>query len=138
VVTDRDGSDLRVDELEKARFYDHWRGDFRLIKDIGVHYVRFGPQYYRAHLGRGKYDWKFADDTFAELSRLRIKPIGGLVPFRSARPDWELPESGMAGLFAQYARAFAERYEWVKLFTPVNENSSTPRFPRKTAGGTNG
>src|ERR1051326_8835209 len=67
VITARDGTDLRVDELEKTRFYDQWRQDFQLVKEIGVKYLRYGPQYYRAHLGKRKYDWSFADETFAEL-----------------------------------------------------------------------
>jgi hypothetical protein len=62
------------------------------------------------HLAPGRYDWSFADQALAELQRLGIKPIVDLFQ----NEDW--PE-----LFAEYARAFAERYGWVRFFTPVNE-----------------
>jgi len=121
VITGPDGRDRRMDEFEKTGFYTHWRGDLRLAVDLGVRYVRFGPQYYTTHCGPGKYDWSFADHTLAELRSLGLIPIADLCHF--GVPDWignfqnpEWPE-----LFAQYARAFALRYEWIQLFTPVNE-----------------
>ncbi len=38
-------------------------------------------------------------------------------------PDWigGFQDEGWSRLFAEYARAFAERYPWVRLYTPVNE-----------------
>ena len=39
--------------------------DFRLVQELGVDYLRYGPPYYRTHLGPGRYDWAFADETAA-------------------------------------------------------------------------
>src|SRR5690348_4987621 len=78
VVTGKDGGDLRVDEMAKCRHYELWREDFRLVKETGIEYLRYGPPYYRDHVAPGRYDWDFADRTFAELRRLAIYPIADL------------------------------------------------------------
>lgn len=116
-----DGSEKRVDELEKTDFYNRWREDFSLVKDLKIEYLRYGSPYYKTHLAPDKYDWDFSDETFAELKKLGIVPIADLCHF--GVPDWignfqnpDFPER-----FATYARAFAERYRWVRFYTPVNE-----------------
>ena len=121
VIQGRDGRPTRVDEMEKARHYDCWKQDFALVRELRLEYLRYGPPYYRTHLGPGKYDWSFTDDTFAEMSRLGITPIADLCHF--GVPDWvgDFQNPDWPKLFAEYARAFAERYPWVRLYTPVNE-----------------
>ncbi len=123
-----DGKTMRVDEMEKCGHYKQWREDFQLAEALGVSHLRYGPQYYRAHVGPGKYDWDFADETFAWLEGSALTPIADLCHF--GVPDWienfqneEWPE-----LFAEYARAFAERYNWVRYYTPVNEIFITATF----------
>jgi beta-glucosidase/6-phospho-beta-glucosidase/beta-galactosidase len=112
---------VRVDEMEKCGHYTHWKRDFELVQELGVGYLRYGPPLHRVWLGRGRYDWSFVDQTYADLYARDIVPITDLCHF--GVPDWvgnfqnpEFPE-----LFAEYARAFAERYPWVQLYTPVNE-----------------
>ena len=34
----------RVDEMEKCGFYKHWRTDFQLVEDLGITFLRYGPQ----------------------------------------------------------------------------------------------
>lgn len=121
VITGKDGRDLRVDELERTGFYRHWKDDLRLARDIGIGYLRIGPQYYRAHCAPKRYDWSFPDEVFAELRRLGLTPIVDLCHF--GVPDWAggFQNPDWPELFAAYARAFAERYDWIELFTPVNE-----------------
>lgn len=116
-----DGRIKRVDEMEKTRHYEHWRDDFRLVKELGIEYLRYGPPYHRTHTGPGRYDWDFADETFDALKEMEITPIADLCHF--GVPDWagnfQNPE--WPRLFAEYAGAFAQRYPWVRLYTPVNE-----------------
>lgn len=121
VVTAKDGRDLRVDEMAKCRHYDEWKRDFQLVKDLGIRHLRYGPPYYSTHTGPGRYDWSFADKTFAELRRLEIIPIADLCHF--GVPDWigSSQNPDFPRLFAEYAGAFAERFPWVSLYTPVNE-----------------
>jgi beta-glucosidase/6-phospho-beta-glucosidase/beta-galactosidase len=68
-----------------------------------------------------KYDWEFADLTFHELKRQELVPIVDLCHF--GVPDWigDFQNPEFAELFAGYAAAFAERFPWVQLYTPVNE-----------------
>ena len=115
------GGKTRIDELESCGHYTHWKRDFALVKEIGLEFLRYGPPLHKCWLAPGKYDWDFADETFAELHRLNIVPIVDLCHF--GVPDWignfQNPDFG--NLFADYARAFAMRFPWVQLYTPVNE-----------------
>jgi beta-glucosidase/6-phospho-beta-glucosidase/beta-galactosidase len=120
-IAGKKGGPERVDELEKCRFYENWKKDFSLVRQLGIEYLRYGPQYYRVHQAPGKYDWDFADETFEDLRRLGITPIADLCHF--GVPDWigNFQNTEWPALFAQYAQAFARRFPWVRLFTPVNE-----------------
>lgn len=128
VVTGRHGQSHRVDEMAKAYHYDRWREDFALVRELGIEYLRYGTPYYRDHLGPGRYDWSFADETFAELDRLGITPIADLCHF--GVPDWvgNFQNPDWPELFAEYAAAFASRYPSVRFFTPVNEIFITATF----------
>ena len=116
-----DGEIARVDEMAKCGHYQRWREDFQLVHELGLENLRYGPPYYRTHLGPGSYDWSFADETFNELKKLNINPIVDLCHF--GVPDWignfQNPE--WPALFAEYARTFAARFPWVRFYTPVNE-----------------
>ncbi len=117
-----DGTIKRVDEMAKTGHYGHWREDFELVRELGIPYLRYGPPYYKTHLGPGKYDWSFADDTFQALRQLRIQPIVDLCHF--GMPDWlgnSFQNPDFPRYFAEYARAFTQRYPWVRRYTPVNE-----------------
>ena len=117
----RNGQTKRVDELEKTRHYQRWRDDFQLLKELGIDYLRYGPPYFSTHKGPGKYDWSFADETFPVLLDQGVTPIVDLCHF--GVPDWigDFQNPDWPKLFAQYARAFAERFPWVRFYTPVNE-----------------
>ncbi|WP_207540288.1 family 1 glycosylhydrolase [Sabulicella rubraurantiaca] len=111
----------RVDEMEACGHYRHWREDFALVRELGLSFLRYGPPLHRVWLGEGRYDWEFTDQAFAELWRLGIVPIVDLCHF--GVPDWvgDFNNPDFPSLFACYARAFAERFPWVQLYTPVNE-----------------
>jgi beta-glucosidase/6-phospho-beta-glucosidase/beta-galactosidase len=111
----------RIDEMESCGHYKYWREDFQLVREMGIGYLRYGPPIHTTWLAPGKYDWEFADVTFAELKRLGIVPIVDLCHF--GLPDWlgNFQNGDFPALFEVYARAFAERFPWVQLYTPVNE-----------------
>ena len=112
---------VRIDEMEKCGHYKRWQEDFALLQDIGIGYLRYGPPIHTTYLVPDRYDWEFSDLTFGHLERLDIVPVVDLCHF--GVPDWignfQNPE--FPDLFARYARAFAERFPWVQLYTPVNE-----------------
>lgn len=111
----------RIDQMAKSRHYDLWQTDFSLLSHLGISFLRYGPPLHTTWLSDGRYDWDFADVTFADLFRRDIVPIVDLCHF--GVPDWvgNFQNPDFPGLFARYARAFAERFPWVQLYTPVNE-----------------
>jgi beta-glucosidase/6-phospho-beta-glucosidase/beta-galactosidase len=121
VIRDADGRRVRVDEFAKCGHYERWRDDFALVKQLGIDHLRYGPPLYRAHVAPGVYDWSFADEAFAELQRIGITPIVDLCHF--GVPDWvgDFQNDDWPAYFAEYARAFAKRFPWVRFYTPVNE-----------------
>jgi beta-glucosidase/6-phospho-beta-glucosidase/beta-galactosidase len=123
-----DSSVKRVDEMEKTFHYTHWEKDFLLVKEMGIEYLRYGPPYYRTHLSPGHYDWSFTDISFNRLLELGITPIVDLCHF--GVPDWmgDFQNPEFPQLFAEYAGAFAERFPYLDLYTPVNEIFITALF----------
>lgn len=121
VITLPDGSRKRVDEMEKCCHYRNWQLDFELTKSLGIEFLRYGPAYYKTHLGPGKYDWEFTDLTFNKLKELDITPIVDLCHF--GVPDWigDFQNPDFPNYFAEYVKAFAERFPYLQFYTPVNE-----------------
>jgi beta-glucosidase/6-phospho-beta-glucosidase/beta-galactosidase len=116
-----DGGRTRVDEMEKCGHYDQWERDFECVQELGIQFLRYGPPIHRTWLGPGEYDWGFADATFHDLRERDIVAIVDLCHF--GVPDWlgNFQNPDFPRLFPDYAAAFAQRYPWVQLYTPVNE-----------------
>jgi beta-glucosidase/6-phospho-beta-glucosidase/beta-galactosidase len=123
-----DDGQTRMDEYEKCGHYQHWRTDFDLVQEMGIPFLRYGPPLHRTLLGPNQYDWSFADETFNDLRRRNLVSIVDLCHF--GLPDWlgNFQNPDFPVLFAAYARAFAERYPWIQLYTPVNEMSICALF----------
>lgn len=111
----------RVDEMQKCGHYQRWSDDFDRVEELGIRFLRYGVPLYHAFSGPGKYDWEFADKTFHDLKRRQILPIVDLCHF--GVPDWigNFQNPDFPILFAEYADAFARRFPWLQLYTPVNE-----------------
>jgi beta-glucosidase/6-phospho-beta-glucosidase/beta-galactosidase len=118
----------RVDELELTGHYENWRKDLRLVRSLGLRYLRYGPPIHRIFKGPHQYDWALVDPVMDEMQKLGLRPIIDLVHF--GLPDWlgnfQNPEWPYH--VAEYARAFAQRYPWVRFYTPVNEIYITAQF----------
>ena len=116
-----DNGRTRVDQMESCGHYRHWRTDFDCVEELGIRYLRFGPPLHTSYVAPHLYDWEFADLTLADLQRRDITPIVDLCHF--GVPDWigNFQNPDFPQLFAEYAGAFAERFPWVQLYTPVNE-----------------
>jgi beta-glucosidase len=111
----------RIDQMESSGHYERWREDFDCVQELGINFLRYGPPLHRTYLGPNKYDWEFANVTFADLRRREITPIVDLCHF--GLPDWmgNFQNPDFPQLFGDYAGAFAERFPWVQLYTPINE-----------------
>lgn len=112
---------IRMDELEKCRHYEYWKKDFDLVQELNIRFLRYGPPIHKTFIAAGKYDWEFSDLTFNDLRQRQIIPIVDLCHF--GVPDWigNFQNPDFPELFAGYAVAFAKRYPWIQLYTPVNE-----------------
>jgi len=119
---------VRVDQLRDTGHYELWKTDLRLVRELGLRYLRYGPPIHRIFLNKDTYDWRFMDPVMHEMRRLGIVPIIDLLHF--GLPDWlgDFQNTEWPMHFAEYARAFAERYPWVRYYTPVNEIYITAQF----------
>ena len=126
-----DGGRTRQDQMESCGHYRHWRTDFDLVEDLGIRFLRYGPPLHTTLIGPGRYDWEFADVTFADLFRRDLVPIVDLCHF--GVPDWigDFQNPDFPAQFAAYAGAFAARFPWVQLYTPVNEMFICAQFSAK-------
>jgi hypothetical protein len=116
-----DNGRWRRDELKSTLHYRWWQRDFDLCRKIGITHLRYGPPLHLTFLRPGKYDWSWVDEPMAELQSYGPEPIVDLCHF--GVPDWlgnlQNPDIGPA--MAEFAGAFAERFPWVRFYTPVNE-----------------
>lgn len=119
---------VRVDQLRDTGHYELWKTDLRLVRELGLRYLRYGPPIYKICAQQGHYDWAELDPVMNEMRRLGIVPIIDLCHF--GLPDWmgDFQNPNWPMWFAEYAHAFAERYPWVRYYTPVNEIYVTALF----------
>ena len=122
---------IRRDQLAETGHYDRWREDLHLVRDLGLKVLRYGLPIYKVWVGEGRYDWSFADQAMGEMHRLGITPILDLLHF--GVPDWigDFQNPELPVLFRGYCSAVAERYPWVRYYTPVNEAYVTARNSAK-------
>lgn len=113
---DRTGHSTRLDDL--ARF-----------AGLGIQAIRYPVLWERTapDPARGP-DWSWPDERLAELRRLGLRPIVGLVHHGSGPAHTNLLDPAWPELLAAYAAQVAERYPWVEDWTPVNEPLTTARF----------
>ena len=123
-----EGGRWRIDQLEETGHYKHWRRDLALVREIGLRFLRYGPPLHLIYTGPDRYDWSFTDKVFEAMRELKIEPLVDLVHF--GVPDWleNFQNPALPEALAAYARAFAERYDWIKFYTPVNEMYVTTRM----------
>ncbi|MDQ6886733.1 MAG: family 1 glycosylhydrolase [Gemmatimonadota bacterium] len=121
-----DGS--RVDELDRSGHYARWEEDFELVRELGLTALHYGPAYYRTHTGPVRYDWESCDEPMERLRTMPYQLIANLCHF--GVPSWlgGFQDPAFPVLFAEYARAFARRYHWVRYYTPVNRINVAASF----------
>ncbi|WP_158914919.1 family 1 glycosylhydrolase [Caulobacter sp. S45] len=73
-------------------------------------------------------DWSRADTCLAEIRRLGMQPIVGLLHHGSGPRYTSLLSDNFVSSFGEYAHSVAARYPWVRDWTPINEPLTTARF----------
>jgi beta-glucosidase/6-phospho-beta-glucosidase/beta-galactosidase len=111
----------RVDQMVASGHHRRWSEDFALVHEMGCEFLRYGVPLHTTWISEGRYDWEFADQTFGALRRQGTFPIADLCHF--GVPNWigNFQNTEFPRLFGDYAAAFARRFPWVQLYTPVNE-----------------
>lgn len=111
----------RIDQMDRCGHYARWEEDFELVRELGLSALHYGPAYYRAHLAPDHHDFASVDEQMHRLRALEIEVVADLC--HHGVPTWlgGFQDAAFPVLFAEYARAFARRYPWVRFFTPISE-----------------
>ncbi|UQN08685.1 family 1 glycosylhydrolase [Deinococcus sp. QL22] len=103
--------------------------DLDLLAGLGARRIRY-PVLWEAVAPEDPQilDWRWTDERLSRLRELDLMPIATLLhhgsgPHYTNLLDPEFPEK-----LAAYARQVAERYPWLRAYTPVNEPLTTARF----------
>lgn len=116
-----------VDQLALTGHADRL-SDIDRFHALGLRVLRVPLLWERIETARDVRHWDWADAYMARLQALGIRPIVGLVHHGSG-PAWaDLTSRDFVTGLAAFAGAVAERYPWVRDWTPVNEPLTTARF----------
>ncbi|MBD2384252.1 family 1 glycosylhydrolase [Cylindrospermum sp. FACHB-282] len=103
--------------------------DLELFAQLGIVKIRYPVLWEKvAPNGLENADWSWADERLGRLQELGITPIVGLVHHGSGPRDTSLVDPEFPQKLAEFAHGVAERYPWVKHYTPINEPLTTARF----------
>jgi dTDP-4-dehydrorhamnose reductase len=109
--------------------HQHRLYDLEMFSDLGVKALRYPVLWERVSPNSPEeHDFSWSDERLHELNRLNIRPIVGLIHHGSGPTYTSMVEDSFAPGLAAHARAVAERYPWVKEWSPVNEPLTTARF----------
>lgn len=114
--TVRTGHHDRVEDLER-------------FASLGITALRYPVLWERVSPNRpDEADWAWTDERLHEIRRLGMRPIAGLIHHGSGPAYTHLLNEGFAEGLARHAAAAAQRYPWIRDWTPVNEPLTTARF----------
>lgn len=116
------------DQLRETGHHDRLE-DLKRFADLGITSLRYPVLWERVCADTpDQYHWEWSDSRLAEIRRLGMRPIAGLLHHGSGPHYTALDAENFVPLFASYAEAVAERYPWIEDWTPVNEPLTTARF----------
>ena len=103
--------------------------DLELIAELGIRTLRYPVLWEMvAPVRLDAPEWSWADERLGLLRRLGIDPVVGLLHHGSGPFYTSLVDPHFPAKLSAFARMVAQRYPWVKAFTPVNEPLTTARF----------
>lgn len=109
--------------------HQHRITDLDRFAALGVEALRYPVLWERVSPDRpDQRDFNWSDERLTRLRQLGVRPIVGLIHHGSGPHYTSLLDPEFATGLADHARAVAERYPWVRDWTPVNEPLTTARF----------
>jgi dTDP-4-dehydrorhamnose reductase len=109
--------------------HEHRIGDLALFADIGIRSLRYPALWERMSPEHpDQHDFRWTDERLPEIRRLGMNPILTLCHHGSGPHYTSLVDDSFAPGLAVHAAAVAQRYPWVRDWTPVNETLTTARF----------
>lgn len=104
--------------------------DLDLIAEVGIKTLRYPAVIWErvAPQGLDRADWQWSDRRLQRLQELEITPVVGFLHHGSGPGYTDLLDPNFPWELERYARAVAQRYPHLELFTPVNEIMTTARF----------
>jgi dTDP-4-dehydrorhamnose reductase len=103
--------------------------DLELFASLGLSSLRYPALWERMSPDDpSRCDFRWTDPRFAQLQRLGVRPIVTLCHHGSGPAYTSLLDDSFAPGLAMHAAAVAQRYPWVRDWTPVNEPLTTARF----------
>ena len=120
--------DVYQDQVRRSGHHDR-SDDLDLLADLGIRTLRYPVLWERtAPNSADELDWQWPDERLNRLQELGIQPIVGLVHHGCGPQYATFDTPAFERELPRYARRVAERYPWVKAYTPVNEPLTTARF----------
>jgi beta-glucosidase len=111
----------RQDELRKTGHWDGVEEDLALVASFGITTLRYGIPFHIVAADPDRLDWAWTDRAMAALQANGIEPIADLLHFGVPDDLDGFIDPRLPARFEAFAAAFAERYPWVRAYTPVNE-----------------
>ena len=109
--------------------HEHRLDDLALFASLGMTSLRYPALWERISPQRAdQRDFRWTDERLPELARLGVNPILTLCHHGSGPAYTSLVHESFAPGLAAHAAAVAQRYPWVRDWTPVNEPLTTARF----------
>jgi dTDP-4-dehydrorhamnose reductase len=109
--------------------HEHRIGDLALFADLGLRSLRYPALWERIspHHPEER-DFRWTDERLPEIRRLGMEPIVTLCHHGAGPAYTSLISDSFAPGLAAHAAAVAQRYPWLRDWTPVNEPLTTARF----------
>jgi beta-glucosidase len=123
---------LRRDELRLTGHWDRYEEDFRLVAELGITHLRYGIPFHVVAREAHGLDWSWTDRALAALRDAGLEPIVDLLHFGVPDDLTGIGDPRLPARYLRYVEAFAERYPWVRWYTPVNEPFITAHFSAGT------
>ncbi len=119
---------LRRDQLLLTDHWNRFEEDFDIAADLGITHVRYGIPFHVVAHDPAAFDWAWTDRALTALRDRGLEPIADLLHFAVPDDLSGFDDPRLPARFIAYVEAFADRYPWVRWYTPVNEPFITAHF----------